>query len=892
VSTELAELAFAADIALALVAAMALGVVLPGVRSVLVAPVHRWVSAAGFAAVGTGAVITGSHLLDHDNALSIVLGVGGASALVVAARWWGSRPVRRVLVAGSALALAASVALGVSVDPLGLWLRVAGSVTLGVAVLIATQRSIPGRVTAAASLILLAAVLGVAVVLSNVLADEVTDEAFQRTSARATTEASFMEQVAADAVVSARIVAGSVGGASDADLVAVADDPTGDDARILEAELETLADLLFARGPLVYLARSGAVVAVVGDLDSVELIELAGGAVATEALANRTAAQSVLTVGSTALAAGAHPVNVTTLDGPQFVGVVIATDELDSGYLEARHFGDPSEDLALVIGDVVAGRAGGGPDDAALVTAARAAIGAGETAQATTADHLSVAEPVRRSDGSPVMALVASVPSSDVFAARDDLLGDLALVAVLVAAFGIVGVSRVGAGIGGRVGSLAFVARRMERGSLDARAPELGVDEVGVLAGAFNSMAGSIEVMTDDLRRAARQQAELRGRLEAVVDSMGEALVATDDEGIITDLNAEAERLVGWSASDARGRTIADVVNLVDDTGTAVPLEVGGTSQRVEIVGTLIGADDEEIPVVAVASSISGVDGRPEGTTIVLRDVRREREIERMKTEFLSNTGHELRTPLTTIKGWSAVLNRQMVAGHEIGADILREAVETIADSSEDLERRVDQLVRFAELNAGRLTLRTGPVDVREMLDDAVERWRRRPHVSGTFRRTVARDVRKVDIDRARIDSCLDELIDNAVKFSAADSTIRLEASVVHDTDRPMVAIHVIDRGIGIPKSQLSEVTREFGQVDGSATRSYGGLGIGIPTVDRIARAHGGRLSFTSVEGKGSRFSIVVPMPQLDKKRTRRPAGGRGSSKGVARRRRRRGASH
>src|SRR5205807_2659897 len=157
-------------------------------------------------------------------------------------------------------------------------------------------------------------------------------------------------------------------------------------------------------------------------------------------------------------------------------------------------------------------------------------------------------------------------------------------------------------------------------------------------------------------------------------------------------------------------------------------------------------------------------------------------EVDRMKTEFLSNISHELRTPLTPIKGYAHMLRSRTVPAPKV-----KQFLDGIVESSERLERVIDLLVNFAAIEAGRLQIEAATVKVR-------------------------------------------------------------------------------DRGVGIATDRLDQVFADFAQADGSATRRFGGLGLGLAFVNRIVKAHDGRLVCESEPGKGSTFTIVLPVT-----RSRRP---------------------
>jgi signal transduction histidine kinase len=226
-----------------------------------------------------------------------------------------------------------------------------------------------------------------------------------------------------------------------------------------------------------------------------------------------------------------------------------------------------------------------------------------------------------------------------------------------------------------------------------------------------------------------------------------------------------------------------------------------------------------------------------------------------MKTELLSNISHELRTPLTPIKGYAEMLRLR-----DIPRPQAERFLERILESTDRLERVIDMLVSFAAIEAGCLSLRVEPVDLRALLANVAERWTRRADDGQPITKWVGRNLPDVVLDRRLVERALDELVDNALKYSPGGGAVALEAHLSSNGHGAGVEITVCDHGVGIPKDQLAAVFADFSQLDGSSTRQFGGLGLGLAFVQRIVRAHDGTLRCTSAPGEGSTFSISLPV--------------------------------
>ena len=390
---------------------------------------------------------------------------------------------------------------------------------------------------------------------------------------------------------------------------------------------------------------------------------------------------------------------------------------------------------------------------------------------------------------------------------------------------------------------LTAAAERVAGGDLGVRVGLEREDEVGRLATSFDGMTAALERREEDLRTAAITEAELRTRIEAVTSSMGEALLAVDLDGVVTMANPAAAALLGRAREQLLGTPLPRVLVGEADTGGSLVSALGRTGQR--SVRGHVGPT----PVAATAAPLLDSEGELAGRVVVVRDITAEIEADTAMNEFLANVSHELNTPLTPIKAYA-----QLMVTKKLDRAKMVEFARVIEGRATKLERLTRVLITFAQLGRGEDTA-LGQARVRLVVDEAVERWRAQwPH--RTFTRRIARDVGTVGLDPRMLAAVLDELVDNAVKFSEGPVSIRGER------DGDQVRITITDRGIGIDPEQIDHIREAFRQGDASATRRYGGLGIGLPLVERILQFVDGELILESVPEERTDVTVVLPVAE------------------------------
>jgi signal transduction histidine kinase len=247
---------------------------------------------------------------------------------------------------------------------------------------------------------------------------------------------------------------------------------------------------------------------------------------------------------------------------------------------------------------------------------------------------------------------------------------------------------------------------------------------------------------------------------------------------------------------------------------------------------------------------VNAESGELVGRIIVLREITKEREVARLKSELVATVSHELRTPLTGIMGFAELLAKQ-----EMDEPTRRLYVETIHVEALRLTALVNDFLDLQRIESGGFTLSLSPFDLTALLrrEAALHFAQSERH---TIRFRLPADPVIVQGERDRIGQVIGNLLSNAIKYSPAGGEVWVEAVAGSNSVRASIA----DAGLGIPLDQQAHIFTRFFRVDSSDTRRIGGTGLGLALCREIIEAHGGSVGFESQEGGGSTFWFELPL--------------------------------
>lgn len=386
---------------------------------------------------------------------------------------------------------------------------------------------------------------------------------------------------------------------------------------------------------------------------------------------------------------------------------------------------------------------------------------------------------------------------------------------------------------------MADAAARIGHGGSKARIPVVSNDEIGMLATVLNEMSERIESQVQHLSTEKQ-------RLDTILRSMGEGVMVTTPDGVITLVNPSFRRLFSISG-DVEGKRLVEISRHPDLQKAFADLakpEVSELLREIFIQSSETTLFTHWVPL--------HVDGARQGIVAVFHDISDLKKAENMRRDFVANVSHELRTPVTIIKGYAETL----LAG-ALESDPARAVkfVEIISSHSERLANLVNDILTLSSLESKAALFEPTPIDVAGTVAKACMLLQERAAQKNISIQndTSVGALPQVMADQGRLEQVMINLLENAIKYTPDGGTVRLFSEDAGE----YVKLSVADSGIGIPFKDLPRIFERFYRVDEARTREQGGTGLGLAIVKHIVQLHGGAVSVASEPGKGSVFSFT-----------------------------------
>ena len=411
------------------------------------------------------------------------------------------------------------------------------------------------------------------------------------------------------------------------------------------------------------------------------------------------------------------------------------------------------------------------------------------------------------------------------------------------------GISETGQVIAGEGGGIAGAAATPGDERLDQENRELK-SKIAKLEKELSEKTARLEAIEKEKKKIVNE----KERIDNIVHNMGEGMLAVGPDGKILMANTTAEEILGITKNDI-GRPIKEVVkdeHLLTLMKNMSPDKEGILKKDIELYSK---SEDTKKILSTSSAVIEDANGNTMGMVTILNDITKQREIEKLKQDFLTGVSHDLRTPLVAMgKSVSMLLGKNSGEVSKIQGEFL-----SIIDRNlKRLTILINDLLDLSKLEAGRMKINPLPSSIEKTIDESIQSlkiWARTKSIN--LQKKIPAGIREIYFDPNRIIQVLNNLLSNAIKFTPNGGEIAVEVEM--DKEKSELIVTVQDSGVGIPPEDLDKVFEKFYQVEDSASSGTGGTGIGLAIVKQIVELHGGKVWVESQKGKGTRFSFTLP---------------------------------
>jgi two-component system phosphate regulon sensor histidine kinase PhoR len=365
-----------------------------------------------------------------------------------------------------------------------------------------------------------------------------------------------------------------------------------------------------------------------------------------------------------------------------------------------------------------------------------------------------------------------------------------------------------------------------------------GTDDLDALASELNAMGPRLRDRLDELT-------EDRDRAGQVLDALDDGILLLDGAGRLLVANPTARAWFGLPDDLRPGLPLRRVVSVTQ----IADLAEEATTRRAPVTGivTVVLPEHRTLTMRAFPLADRGPTGR---TVVTLSDITQRRRLEVLRRDFVANASHELKTPVAALRALAETLESALPEDPETAHGF----VVRIGREAERLDALVRDLLDLSRVERGALAAE--PVDLVGLVKEVAESYADRAEERRIRLRTELTPGSSARGDRAQLGLLLSNLVDNALRYTAARGTVRIRLDPIDDK----VMLQVADTGEGIPASELPRVFERFYRVDKARARRTGGTGLGLAIVRHVAESHGGTVTVESKAGKGSTFTVTLPV--------------------------------
>jgi PAS domain S-box-containing protein len=365
--------------------------------------------------------------------------------------------------------------------------------------------------------------------------------------------------------------------------------------------------------------------------------------------------------------------------------------------------------------------------------------------------------------------------------------------------------------------------------------------------------------LAEELRVQKTLLKEAKAQANALLSSIGEGLIATDEKGNIVQINQVALDILGYRRSDLLGEWLPKKLIAMSEDGSLVD-QLERPAMKVFMTGEVVSenlyygrADGGKVPVSITASPIF-LHEQPIGVIEIFRDITREIEADRVKSEFISLASHQLRTPLSSIGLYSNMLKDGYAKKLNKEQD---EIVDVILSATSRMNDLINSLLNITRVESDSILIKSEPLDITAILNKLLLEFK--PQMVGkqiVLSRKVTKNIPIINSDNVIISEILNNLISNAVKYTPAGGGIKVSSLI----DGPNMVIKISDTGYGIPMQSQPFIFNKFFRASNILKNDVSGTGLGLYFTKALAVKINGNVWFKSNERVGTTFFFALPI--------------------------------
>lgn len=381
-----------------------------------------------------------------------------------------------------------------------------------------------------------------------------------------------------------------------------------------------------------------------------------------------------------------------------------------------------------------------------------------------------------------------------------------------------------------------------------------------------DSQAAILNVL-EDHKKDSETVLKKKALDEAILASIGDGLVVVDKEGRITYVNQAFEKMVGWTYKEVLGKDFLKVVPREDEKGDVVPFNerilnkvLSGEVVVADLTNPFyyIRKDQSRFPTSSIVNSIV-LDGEIIGVVETFRDITKEKDIDKAKTEFVSLASHQLRTPLSTINWYTEMLLAGDVG--KLNTDQER-YLQEVYKGNQRMVSLVNALLSVSRMDLGTFVFEPEPTNIVALVQNVIDE--QRFHVDNkkiALTTTVQPNLPLIQADAKLLSMVVQNLLSNSVKYTPLKGAIDISLEVLAKQKRLLLTIK--DSGYGIPENQQSKIFTKLFRADNVREKDTEGTGLGLYIAKSIVDSSGGKIWFESTEQEGTTFYVELPLGEL-----------------------------